>query len=41
MAGQLREVLTAAHKRMGVDGNAGSAAPERERTAEVGEGAAG
>ena len=37
MAGQLREVLTAAHKRMGVDG---SAAPERERAAEPGEVAA-
>ena len=40
MAGQLREVLTAAHKRMGVDGNAGNAAPERERAAESGEVAA-
>ena len=34
MAGQLREVLAAAHKRMGVDGNAGSAAPGRERVQE-------
>ena len=43
MAGQLREVLTAAHKRMAVDGNTGSAAPEREqeRAAEPGEVAAG
>ena len=38
MAGQLREVLTAAHKRMGL---AGSAAPERENVAEPGEVAAG
>ncbi len=45
MAGQLREVLAAAHKRMGVGGNAGIASPERERAqeraAETGEGAAG
>ena len=40
IAHQLREVLTAAHKRMEVDGNAGSAAPERERAAEPGEVAA-
>ena len=40
MAGQLREVLAAAHKRMVVAGNAGSAAPERERAAEPGEVAA-
>ena len=38
MAGQLREVLTTAHKRMGL---AGSAAPERENVAEPGEVAAG
>ena len=41
MAVQLREVLTAAHKRMEVDGNGGIASPERERAAETGEGAAG
>ena len=41
MAHQLREVLTAAHKRMGVDGNANIAAPEREKAAEPGEVAAG
>ena len=38
MAGQLREVLTTAHKRMGVNG---STAPEKERAAETGEVAAG
>ena len=40
MAGQLREVLAAAHKRMGIAGNDGIASPERERAAEPGEVAA-